>query len=47
MQKKNLFKKVQRDKTRESLKPVKEPKDKEEEELSQERIQQMMIIVPE
>ncbi|GJY25406.1 hypothetical protein Tco_0400132 [Tanacetum coccineum] len=27
--------------------PAEEPKDKEEEELSQERIQQMMIIVPE
>ncbi|GJW56729.1 hypothetical protein Tco_0103460 [Tanacetum coccineum] len=34
-------------KTRESLVPAEEPKDKEEEELSQERIQQMMIIVPE
>ncbi|GJU17790.1 retrovirus-related pol polyprotein from transposon TNT 1-94 [Tanacetum coccineum] len=36
-----------RQKTRESLEPAEEPKDKEEEELSQERIQQMMIIVPE
>ncbi|GJY34631.1 hypothetical protein Tco_0419100 [Tanacetum coccineum] len=36
-----------RQKTGESSEPVKEPKDKEEEELSQERIQQMMIIVPE
>ncbi|GKD72816.1 hypothetical protein Tco_1331098, partial [Tanacetum coccineum] len=35
-----------RQKTRESSEPVEEPKDKEEE-LSQERIQQMMIIVPE
>ncbi|GJY08299.1 hypothetical protein Tco_0375353 [Tanacetum coccineum] len=35
-----------RQKTRESLEPAEEPKDKEEEELSQERIQQMMIIVP-
>ncbi|GKC70887.1 zinc finger BED domain-containing protein RICESLEEPER 2-like protein [Tanacetum coccineum] len=34
-------------KTRESLVPAEEPKVKEEEELSQERIQQMMIIVPE
>ncbi|GJV52840.1 hypothetical protein Tco_1448581 [Tanacetum coccineum] len=34
-----------RQKTRESSEPVEEPKDKEEEELSQERIQQMMIIV--
>ncbi|GJZ17331.1 putative ribonuclease H-like domain-containing protein [Tanacetum coccineum] len=34
-------------KTRESSVPAEEPKDKEEEELSQERIQQMMIIVPE
>ncbi|GKD96885.1 hypothetical protein Tco_1380782, partial [Tanacetum coccineum] len=49
MQKKNLFKKVQRDKrqkTRESSEPVEEPKDKEEEELSQEMIQKIMIIVP-
>ncbi|GJW96335.1 hypothetical protein Tco_0178143 [Tanacetum coccineum] len=36
-----------RQKTGESSEPVEEPKDKEEEELSQERIQQMMIIVPE
>ncbi|GKG58215.1 hypothetical protein Tco_0591994, partial [Tanacetum coccineum] len=34
-------------KTRESSEPAEEPKDKKEEELSQERIQQMMIIVPE
>ncbi|GJV21606.1 hypothetical protein Tco_1370626 [Tanacetum coccineum] len=34
-----------RQKTRESSEPVEEPKDKEEE-LSQERIQQMMIVVP-
>ncbi|GJZ00520.1 hypothetical protein Tco_0517949 [Tanacetum coccineum] len=34
-------------KTGESSVPAEEPKDKEEEELSQERIQQMMIIVPE
>ncbi|GJW26562.1 reverse transcriptase domain-containing protein [Tanacetum coccineum] len=34
-----------RQKTRESSEPIEEPKDKEEEELSQERIQQMMIIV--
>ncbi|GJW37447.1 hypothetical protein Tco_0060367 [Tanacetum coccineum] len=34
-------------KTEESSEPAEEPKDKEEEELSQERIQQMMIIVPE
>ncbi|GJV73700.1 hypothetical protein Tco_1493695 [Tanacetum coccineum] len=34
-------------KTGESSVPAKEPKDKEEKELSQERIQQMMIIVPE
>ncbi|GJR52600.1 hypothetical protein Tco_1403121 [Tanacetum coccineum] len=38
---------LKRQKTRESLEPVEEPKNKEEEELSQERIQQMMIIVPE
>ncbi|GJR82479.1 hypothetical protein Tco_0153264 [Tanacetum coccineum] len=36
-----------RQKTGESSEPVEEPKDKEEEELSQERIHQMMIIVPE
>ncbi|GKA06614.1 hypothetical protein Tco_0685838 [Tanacetum coccineum] len=36
-----------RQKTGESSEPAEEPKDKEEEELSQERIQQMMIIVPE
>ncbi|GKC92919.1 hypothetical protein Tco_1158361, partial [Tanacetum coccineum] len=35
-----------RQKTGESLVPAEEPKNKEEEELSQERIQQMMIIVP-
>ncbi|GKB18493.1 hypothetical protein Tco_0852416 [Tanacetum coccineum] len=35
-----------RQKTGESSKPAEEPKDKEEEELTQERIQQMMIIVP-
>ncbi|GJU63749.1 hypothetical protein Tco_1245584 [Tanacetum coccineum] len=34
-------------KTGESSVPAEEPKDKEEEELSQEMIQQMMIIVPE
>ncbi|GJY19023.1 hypothetical protein Tco_0390514 [Tanacetum coccineum] len=34
-------------KTGESSVPAEEPNDKEEEELSQERIQQMMIIVPE
>ncbi|GJZ20154.1 hypothetical protein Tco_0556744 [Tanacetum coccineum] len=34
-------------KTKERLVPAEEPKDKEKEELSQERIQQMMIIVPE
>ncbi|GKD16236.1 hypothetical protein Tco_1205394 [Tanacetum coccineum] len=34
-------------KTGESLVPTKEPMDKEEKELSQERIQQIMIIVPE
>ncbi|GJX50514.1 hypothetical protein Tco_0277359 [Tanacetum coccineum] len=36
-----------RQKTGESSVPAEEPKDKEEEELSQERIQQMMIIVSE
>ncbi|GJY36866.1 hypothetical protein Tco_0422244 [Tanacetum coccineum] len=36
-----------RQKTGESSEPAEEPKDKEEEELSQERIQQMRIIVPE
>ncbi|GJX56631.1 hypothetical protein Tco_0286528 [Tanacetum coccineum] len=36
-----------RQKTGESSEPAEELKDKEEEELSQERIQQMMIIVPE
>ncbi|GJR67859.1 putative ribonuclease H-like domain-containing protein [Tanacetum coccineum] len=36
-----------RPKTRESSEPAEEPKDKDEEELSQERIHQMMIIVPE
>ncbi|GJR44985.1 hypothetical protein Tco_1313088 [Tanacetum coccineum] len=40
-------KSLKRQKTRESSEPVEEPKDKEEEELSQERIQQIMIIVPE
>ncbi|GJV54909.1 ribonuclease H-like domain-containing protein [Tanacetum coccineum] len=38
---------LKRLKTGESSVPAEEPKDKEEEELSQERIQQMMIIVPE
>ncbi|GKG43345.1 hypothetical protein Tco_0480029, partial [Tanacetum coccineum] len=36
-----------RQKTGESSEPVEEPKDKEEEEMSQERILEMMIIVPE
>ncbi|GJY36693.1 hypothetical protein Tco_0422071 [Tanacetum coccineum] len=36
-----------RQKIRESSEPAEEPKDKEEEELSQERIHQMIIIVPE
>ncbi|GJV29038.1 hypothetical protein Tco_1385486 [Tanacetum coccineum] len=36
-----------RQKIGENSEPVEEPKDKEEEELSQERIQQMMNIVPE
>ncbi|GJU91311.1 hypothetical protein Tco_1303734 [Tanacetum coccineum] len=39
--------KKKKKKDKESLEPVEEPKDKEEEELSQEMIQQMMIIVPE
>ncbi|GJV23210.1 hypothetical protein Tco_1375905 [Tanacetum coccineum] len=38
---------LKRLKTGESSVPAEEPKNKEEEELSQERIQQMMIIVPE
>ncbi|GJV89800.1 hypothetical protein Tco_1533738 [Tanacetum coccineum] len=38
---------LKKQKTEESLEPVEEQKDKEEEELSQEMIQQMMIIVPE
>ncbi|GKA48219.1 hypothetical protein Tco_0741177 [Tanacetum coccineum] len=36
-----------RQKTGESSEPAEEPKDKEEEELSQERIEQIMIMVPE
>ncbi|GKB84149.1 hypothetical protein Tco_0956421 [Tanacetum coccineum] len=46
--KRQKIKKKKKKKDKESLEPVEEPKDKEEEEeLSQEKIQQMMIIVPE